>query len=96
MDWLAALMYGGRAGRPRSEDFELLDHEAAEVAPGADGLLFIPVLGDGERDDPMLRGAAVGLSIRHDRKAWARATLRGCCLRASARTWRGSVARARR
>jgi xylulokinase len=77
VDWLAALMYGGRNGRPRSEDFELLDHEAAEVPPGANGLLFIPVLGDGERDDPMLRGAAVGLSIRHDRKAWARATLEG-------------------
>jgi xylulokinase len=77
VDWLAALMYGGRNGRPSSEDFELLDHEAAEVPPGANGLLFIPVLGDGERDDPMLRGAAVGLSIRHDRKAWARATLEG-------------------
>ena len=38
-------------------------------APGSDGLLFIPVLGDGERDDPTLRGALTGLSIRHDRKA---------------------------
>ncbi len=77
VDWLAELMYGGRSGRPRAEDFETLDREAAEVAPGADGLLFVPVLGDGERDDPMLRGSAVGLSIRHDRKAWARATLEG-------------------
>ncbi|HVC03084.1 MAG TPA: FGGY family carbohydrate kinase [Candidatus Acidoferrales bacterium] len=77
VDWIAALMYGGRSGHPRTEDFEALDREAAEVAPGADGLLFIPVLGDGERDDPMLRGSALGLSIRHDRKAWARATLEG-------------------
>ncbi len=77
VEWLAALMYGGRSGRPRSEDFETLDHEAAEVAPGSDGLLFIPVLGDGERDDPMLRGSALGLSVRHDRKTWARATLEG-------------------
>jgi sugar (pentulose or hexulose) kinase len=77
VDWVAALMYGGRSGRPRSEDFEVLDREAADVAPGSDGLLFIPVLGDGERDDPMLRGSAVGLSIRHDRKSWARATLEG-------------------
>jgi xylulokinase len=77
VDWVAELMYGGRSGRPRNEDFELLDREAAEVVPGADGLLFIPVLGDGERDDPMLRGSALGLSIRHDRKAWARATLEG-------------------
>jgi xylulokinase len=77
VEWLAALMYGGRGGSPRPDDFERLDHEAAEVSPGSDGLLFIPVLGDGERDDPMLRGAALGLSIRHDRRAWARATLEG-------------------
>jgi xylulokinase len=77
VEWLAALMYGGRSGRPRAEDFERLDHEAAEVPPGSNGLLFIPVLGDGERDDPMLRGAAVGLSARHDRKEWARATFEG-------------------
>jgi xylulokinase len=77
VDWVAALMYGGRSGRPRSEDFEALDREAAEVAPGSDGLLFIPVLGDGERDDPTLRGGALGLSIRHARGTWARATLEG-------------------
>jgi xylulokinase len=77
VEWLATLMYGGRSGHPRSGDFALLDREAAEVPPGSDGLLFIPVLGDGERDDPTLRGAAVGLSIRHSRKAWARATLEG-------------------
>ena len=47
---------------------------------GADGLLFIPVLGDGERDDPDLRGTAVGLSLRHGRAAWARATLEGVAL----------------
>jgi xylulokinase len=77
VEWVATLMYGGRSGRPRDQDFEALDREAAEVEPGADGLLFIPVLGDGERDDPMLRGSALGLSIRHDRKTWARATLEG-------------------
>ena len=37
----------------------------------------MPVLGDGERDDPALRGTAVGLSLRHGRAAWARATLEG-------------------
>jgi len=77
VDWLASLMYGGRSGRARTADYERLDHEASEIAPGADGLLFIPVLGDGERDDPALRGAALGLSARHDRRAWARATLEG-------------------
>ena len=77
VDWIAALAYGGRGGRPRAGDYERLDREAAAVPPGADGLLFVPVLGDGERDDPALRGTAVGLSLRHGRAAWARATLEG-------------------
>ena len=77
VDWIAALAYGGRGGRPRASDYERLDREAAAVPPGADGLLFVPVLGDGERDDPALRGTAVGLSLRHGRAAWARATLEG-------------------
>jgi xylulokinase len=77
VDWLAALAYGGRRGRPHDSDFEQLDREAATVPAGSDGLVFVPVLGDGERDDPMLRGAAVGLSLRHGRASWARATLEG-------------------
>ncbi len=77
VDWLAALAYGGRAGRPRPADYRRLDADAAAVPAGADGLLFVPVLGDGERDDPALRGTAVGLSLRHGRAAWARATLEG-------------------
>ena len=71
LDWVAALAYGGRGGRPRPGDYERLDREAAGVPPGADGLLFVPVLGDGERDDPALRGTATGLSLRHGRAAWA-------------------------
>jgi xylulokinase len=77
IDWVTTLFYGGRAGRARAGDFGQLDREAATVAAGADGLLFAPVLGDGERDDPGLRGVAVGMSLRHDRAAWARATLEG-------------------
>jgi sugar (pentulose or hexulose) kinase len=77
LDWVAALAYGGRGGRPRAGDYERLDREAAGVPPGADGLLFVPVLGDGERDDPALRGTATGLSLRHGRAAWARATMEG-------------------
>ena len=77
LDWIAALGYGGRGARPRAADYERLDREAAAVPPGADGLLFIPVLGDGERDDPALRGTVTGLSLRHGRAAWARATMEG-------------------
>jgi xylulokinase len=43
-----------------------------DVAP-----IFLPYLGDGERDDPTLRGAFVGLSLRHDRPALAYAVLEG-------------------
>jgi len=77
LDWIAALAYGGRSARPRAADYERLDREAAEVPAGADGLLFVPILGDGERDDATLRGTAVGLSLRHGRAAWARATMEG-------------------
>ena len=77
VDWLASLTYGGRTGRLRGDDFERLDREAGEIAPGSDGLLFVPVLGDGERDDPALRGALIGLSVRHDRRSLARAALEG-------------------
>jgi xylulokinase len=74
LDWLAQLFYD-RA--PRRDDFPRIARAAAASPPGADGLLFAPVLGDGERDDPSLRGTAAGLSLRHDRRAWARATLEG-------------------
>ena len=77
LDWVAALAYGGRGARPRAGDYERLDREAAGVPPGADGLLFVPVLGDGERDDPALRGTVTGLSLRHGRAAWARAAMEG-------------------
>jgi len=42
--------------------------------------LFLPYLGDGERDDPSVRGAFLGLSDRHDRAALAFAVLEGVAL----------------
>jgi xylulokinase len=82
LDWLAQLFYDRK---PRREDFARIEHAAAAAPPGADGLLFAPVLGDGERDDPTLRGTAAGLSLRHDRSAWARATLEGVAFGVRAR-----------
>lgn len=75
--WLAGLAYGGRSGRPSAADYARLDAEAALVPPGADGVVALPVLADGERTDPDLRGAIVGLSLRHGRAAIARAILEG-------------------
>jgi sugar (pentulose or hexulose) kinase len=78
--WLARLLYGGRRGRPSSADFLRLDAEAAAVEPGSDGVTAIAVLGDGDRTDPDLRGAFVGLSERHGRGILARAMLEGVAL----------------
>ena len=66
-------------------DYGTLDAEAERWPPGVEGLQFAPYLA-GERTpyaDPAARGAYVGLSLRHDRGALARATLEGRCLRAS-------------
>jgi sugar (pentulose or hexulose) kinase len=48
---------------------------AVEAAP-----LFLPYLGDGERDDPAARAGFVGLSDRHDRAALAFAVIEGVSL----------------
>jgi xylulokinase len=77
IDWVARLAYGGRTGRPRPADWARLDSEVAAVEPGSGGVVAIPVLGDGERTDPDLRGALTGLSLRHDRASIARAMLEG-------------------
>lgn len=58
---------------------ETLLSEAAAVAPGSDGLLFLPYL-SGERTphaDPHARGVFFGLSLAHGRGHLARAVLEG-------------------
>jgi xylulokinase len=84
LDWLAQLFYAGLARAPRAADYARIEQAAAAAPAGAGGLVFAPVLGDGERDDPALRGAVTGLSLRHDRGAVARATMEGiaCGVRA--------------
>jgi xylulokinase len=62
-----------------SVEFEHLIAEAADIAPGADGLVFLPYL-TGERTphpDPLARGALVGLTRRHGRAHVTRAVLEG-------------------
>jgi sugar (pentulose or hexulose) kinase len=75
--WVADLLYGGRRSRASSADYARLDAEAGHLPPGSDGVLAVPVLGDGERTDPGLRAAFTGLSLRHGRAALARAMLEG-------------------
>jgi xylulokinase len=60
-------------------DFETLASEAAPIAPGSEGLLFLPYL-TGERTpypDPLVRAAWVGLTVRHTRPHMTRAVLEG-------------------
>ena len=55
------------------------DADAAQWEPGCEGLFFAPYLA-GERTpypDPDARGAFLGLGLRHDRGALARAVLEG-------------------
>lgn len=71
LDWLARGALGDAA------PVAALLAEAEEVAPGADGLVFLPYLA-GERwplHDPAARGAFVGLTLRHGRGHLVRAVL---------------------
>jgi xylulokinase len=59
--------------------FDELVSEAASVAPGCDGLTFLPYL-SGERTphaDPQARGAFVGLTLAHGRGHLTRSVLEG-------------------
>lgn len=51
--------------------------DAALTGPHDAAPLFFPHLGDGERDDPTMRGALIGLSDRHGRDALAYAVVEG-------------------
>ena len=60
-------------------DFSDLTAAAGNVAPGSEGLLFLPYL-TGERTphpDPLARGAFVGLTVRHERDHLTRSVLEG-------------------
>ena len=60
-------------------EFAALGDEAAGVAAGSDGLLFLPYL-TGERSphpDPLARGAFVGLTVGHERRHLTRAVMEG-------------------
>lgn len=61
------------------QEYDTLLREAAEMAPGSEGLFFLPYL-SGERTphpDPLARGAWVGLTARHGRGHLTRAVLEG-------------------
>ncbi len=64
---------------PPRDLFATMDEMARDVPPGAEGLLFHPYL-QGERApywDPCLRADFIGLTMRHDRRHFARAAYEG-------------------
>ena len=61
--------------------YDSLTAEAEQVAPGSDGLLFLPYL-SGERtphNDSNARGVFAGLSLAHGRSHLTRAVVEGVC-----------------
>ncbi len=65
-----------------SQAIHSLDEAAAQVEPGAGGLIFLPYL-MGERSpwwNPLARGAYIGLSMQHGKPEMARAVLEGVAL----------------
>jgi len=67
---------------PGTSPYELMNAQAAQSPPGANGLLYLPYL-MGERSpywNPRARGAFVGLTIRHTRADMIRAVLEGVAL----------------
>ncbi len=74
--WLRGVMGMDDLGKAGYERFSA---EAAEVAPGADGLIFLPYL-SGERTpymDAQARGGLIGLSYFHGQGHLARAVMEG-------------------
>lgn len=68
-----------RAAAEGVPEYELLDRDAASVAPGCDGLRFLPTLA-GERcpfPDPHARGAFIGISLAHGQAHFTRAVMEG-------------------
>lgn len=60
-------------------EYESLNRAAADVAPGSNGLVFLPYL-TGERTphpDPNARGAFIGLTVRHELGHLARSVMEG-------------------
>jgi len=65
------------AGVSTNAAYARCEEAARQSPPGAHGAFFVPYVADGERFDPLLRGAFSGLSLRHEYSDLARSTLEG-------------------
>ena len=79
LQWWVESVLQGLSGIPAKKLYDAATEEAAAVAAGSHGLLFLPYL-NGERTphaDPDARGAFVGLNLTHTRAAMTRAVMEG-------------------
>ena len=82
LQWFMENVCKELSGRRGSQPYETLFAEAVKIAPGSDGLLFLPYLA-GERTphaDPNARGAFVGLTSVHERGHLTRAVMEGVAM----------------
>lgn len=83
--WFRDALGAHELARQREEGvdaYRLLDEAAGSVAPGADGLIYMPYL-TGERcplNDPNAKGGFIGVTSLHGKGHFARAVLEGVAL----------------
>ncbi|QDT09404.1 xylulokinase [Planctomycetes bacterium K23_9] len=79
LQWWVDNILQGLAGISDKKRYEAATAEAAKVAAGSDGLLFLPYL-NGERTphaDPNARGSFVGMNLTHQRGHMTRSVMEG-------------------
>lgn len=79
LQWWVDSVLQGLAGIDTKKRYDAATAEAAKVAAGSDGLLFLPYL-NGERTphaDPNARGSFVGLNLTHTRGHMTRSVMEG-------------------
>ncbi len=79
LQWWIDSVVQGLAGISPAKRYEAATAEAAKVAAGSNGLLFLPYL-NGERTphaDPNARGSFVGLNLTHTRAHLTRSVMEG-------------------
>jgi gluconokinase len=78
-DWLIRTYFQNLEGLLPGEIYRHVDEAVQSVAPGAEGILFIPYLGGQQSPDwdANQRGGFIGLGVEHSVAHFARATLEG-------------------
>ncbi|MEM9367810.1 MAG: xylulokinase [Planctomycetota bacterium] len=79
LSWWVDNVCRGLAGVSDARRYDALTAEAADIAAGSGGLVFLPYL-NGERTphaDPSARGSFVGMNLTHDRGAMTRSVMEG-------------------